>query len=173
MDPSRPLPSSLDGTGFSEESGGQKILRRLKEEPLVPLGCALTCLALLKATRSIRAGTKEQTNRMFRMRIYAQGFTLFAMIGGSYYYAKEREARKEWEQGVREQKTDEKREAWIKELELRDEEEKEFREKARKLAERRKVAEKGIAELAMEAAVKRKDEGKAEKIVVEVPVEKK
>merc|ERR1712093_284706 len=94
-----PLPSSFDGNAdFYEENRWQKFSRRLKEEPLIPLGCALTCWALYNASRSIRAGDSNRTNRMFRARIYAQGFTLLA-----------------------EKKAKEKNEAWIKELEARDE----------------------------------------------------
>lgn len=40
---------------FFEESRVQKIKRRLIEEPLIPLGCALTVWALLEATKSIRS----------------------------------------------------------------------------------------------------------------------
>merc|ERR1712093_605183 len=121
-----PLPSSFDGNAdFYEENRWQKFSRRLKEEPLIPLGCALTCWALYNASRSIRAGDSNRTNRMFRARIYAQGFTLLAMIGGSMYWQTDRQKRKEYDVVIAEKKAKEKNEAWIKELEARDEEEKE------------------------------------------------
>jgi ribosomal protein S11 len=101
--------------------------RRLKEEPLVPLGVALTCFALYKASRSIRTGNKEYTNRMFRARIYAQAFTIAAMIGGSYYYQDQREKEKNIAQQVAEQNAKDKQQAWIRELEIRDQEDKEVR----------------------------------------------
>lgn len=45
-----PPPSSFDDNAeFYEESRWQKFRRRLVEEPLIPLGCALTCWALLEA----------------------------------------------------------------------------------------------------------------------------
>lgn len=45
-----PPPSSFDNdTEFYEESRWQKLRRRLLEEPLIPLGCALTCWALYEA----------------------------------------------------------------------------------------------------------------------------
>lgn len=45
-----PPPSSFDDNAdFYSESRGQKLLRRLKEEPLIPLGCALTTWALWEA----------------------------------------------------------------------------------------------------------------------------
>ena len=60
----------------------QKLTRRLREEPLIPLGCLLTCWALLGASRAMKAGDHNTTNRMFRRRIYAQGFTIAAMAAG-------------------------------------------------------------------------------------------
>jgi hypothetical protein len=84
-------------------------------------------MALLGASRSIRAGDHNRTNRMFRARILAQGFTLVAMVAGSMYWQTDRQKRKEFEGAVAERKAREKNEAWIKELEARDEEAKELR----------------------------------------------
>ncbi|KAI5844544.1 hypoxia induced protein conserved region-domain-containing protein [Morchella snyderi] len=91
----------------------------------IPPGAALTCLALLQATRSIRAGNKAATNKWFRARIYAQGFTVAAMIAGSVYYKKERADERVVEAAVAEKKGEEKRQAWIRELEVRDREDRE------------------------------------------------
>ncbi|OBT86629.1 hypothetical protein VE02_04457 [Pseudogymnoascus sp. 03VT05] len=122
------LPSSFDGdTEFYEENRWQKLTRRLKEEPLVPLGCALTCWALYHASKSIRSGDQQRTNRMFRARIYAQGFTIVAMVAGSMYWKSDRQKRKEFDEVVAERKAKEKNDLWIKELEARDEEDKEIR----------------------------------------------
>lgn len=45
-----PPPSSFDNNDeFYEESRWVKLQRRVKEEPLIPLGCALTCWALIEA----------------------------------------------------------------------------------------------------------------------------
>ncbi|KAA6410152.1 MAG: hypothetical protein FRX48_05573 [Lasallia pustulata] len=123
-----PMPSSFDGDkDFYEENRWQKFSRLLKEEPLVPLGCGLTCYALFQATKSIRAGDHVKTNRMFRARIYAQGFTLLAIVVGSMYYQTDRQKRKEFEGVVAERKAKEKNEAWIRELEARDREDKDWR----------------------------------------------
>ncbi|KAN0092273.1 Hypoxia induced protein conserved region domain containing protein [Hyaloscypha variabilis] len=123
-----PLPSSFDGNNdFYEENRWEKFSRRLKEEPLIPLGCVLTCMALFGASRSIRSGDHNRTNRMFRARIYAQGFTLVAMIAGSMYWQTDRQKRKEFDKVVEERKAREKNEAWIRELEARDEEEKDIK----------------------------------------------
>ena len=64
---------------------------------------------------------------MFRARIYAQGFTLVAMVVGSMYWKTDRQKRKEFDEMVAERKAKEKNEAWIRELEARDQEEREIR----------------------------------------------
>jgi hypothetical protein len=64
---------------------------------------------------------------MFRARIYAQGFTLVAMVVGSMYWKTDRQKRKEFDQVVAERKAKEKNEAWIRELEARDKEDQEIR----------------------------------------------
>jgi hypothetical protein len=87
----------------------------------------LTCAALIGATRSIRAGDRERTNRMFRARVYAQGFTVLAMVAGSVYWQTDRQKRKEFDKAVSDRNAQEKRDAWVRELEARDEEEKELR----------------------------------------------
>lgn len=44
---------------------------------------------------------------MFRARIYAQGFTIAAMVAGSYYWQKERDDRKAFETTLAERKAKE------------------------------------------------------------------
>ncbi|KAI0999700.1 hypothetical protein K3495_g8497 [Podosphaera aphanis] len=140
---SRPLPSSFDGdSDFYEENRWQKLLRHLKQEPLIPLGCFLTSWALFGAFRSIRKGDHNRTNRMFRARIYAQGFTVAAMVAGSIYWEADRKKRSEFEKLVEEQKAKEKNARWIEELDYRDQEAKE--EKARK--ERMKMKREAFIE---------------------------
>ncbi|KAI9743550.1 MAG: Respiratory supercomplex factor 1, mitochondrial [Claussenomyces sp. TS43310] len=137
---SNPLPSSFDNDKeFYEENALQKLTRRLKEEPLIPLGCLLTCAALFGASRSIRSGDHNRANRMFRARIYAQGFTLVAMVAGSMYWQTDRQRRKDFDKVVAERKAKEKNEAWIRELEARDREDQEMR--AKKEARRRAASD--------------------------------
>lgn len=78
---------------------------------------------------------------MFRRRIYAQGFTILAMIAGQIYWASDREKRKKYEGLVDDKKRKEKHDAWIKELEARDQEEQELRQMRDKLV-RGEVAER-------------------------------
>ncbi|CCU81864.1 mitochondrial hypoxia responsive domain containing protein [Blumeria hordei DH14] len=137
---SRPLPSSFDGnrcvnssdasSDFYEENRFQKLTRRLRQEPLIPLGCILTSWALFSASRSMRVGDYNRTNRMFRARIYAQAFTVAAMVAGSMYWQTDRKKQKEFDRAVEERKAKEKNARWIEELEFRDLEAKE--ERARK-----------------------------------------
>ena len=119
---------------FHEENPWQKLTRRIKEEPLIPFGMGLTVYALIAASRSMKAGDHHRTNRMFRARILAQGFTLAAMVAGSIYWKSDRQKRKEFDDTVKQRKADEKRDMWIKELEARDVEEKSIRaEKERRM----------------------------------------
>jgi len=144
---SAPPPSSFDDNNeFYEESRWAKLKRKIFEEPLIPLGCALTVWALFEATKSIRKGNKEQTNRMFRRRIYAQGFTILAMVGGSAYWESDREKRRQFDGIVEERKKKEQHESWLKELEIREEEEQELRQMRSKLMQGRRSEKMKAAE---------------------------
>ncbi|KAF4463647.1 altered inheritance-mitochondria 31 mitochondrial [Fusarium albosuccineum] len=130
-----PMPSSFDGNQeFYNERPMQKVFRKIKEEPLIPLaspcplaGIGLTTLAFINAYRALRRGDSKQANRMFRARVAAQGFTVIAMVAGSMYYQKDREKSKELRQLQEQRDAEEKRIKWIRELEARDEEEKAMR----------------------------------------------
>ncbi|KAL8668296.1 MAG: hypothetical protein Q9168_007073 [Polycauliona sp. 1 TL-2023] len=138
----REVPSSFaDNQAYFDESRWQKFTRRLKEEPLIPLGCAVTTWALYGATKSIRSGDSYNAQRMFRMRLYGQFFTIVAMVAGSFYYNSDRILRKEYDDILKERKAIEKRNAWIKELEARDLEEKDWREKVKEVTKKRKEEE--------------------------------
>ncbi|KAF4446000.1 altered inheritance-mitochondria protein 31, mitochondrial [Fusarium austroafricanum] len=128
-----PMPSSFDGNEeFHNERPMQKVVRKIKEEPLIPLGIGLTTLAFINAYRALRRGDSKQANRMFRARVAAQGFTVFAMLAGSMYYQKDREKSKELRQLQEQKDAEEKRQKWIRELEARDEEEKAMRARLEK-----------------------------------------
>ena len=107
----------------------------------VLIGCAVTCWALWGATKSIRSGDSYTAQKMFRMRLYGQFFTIVAMVAGSFYYNSDRILRKEYDGILKERKATEKRNAWIRELEARDKEEKDWREKVKEVTEKRKQEE--------------------------------
>ncbi|KAI0089408.1 hypoxia induced protein conserved region-domain-containing protein [Irpex rosettiformis] len=74
------------------ESWKEKFIRRFKEEPLVPIGTALTCFALIMASRKVgKKGESASLNRWFRARIVFQGATIAAIVAGSYAVKKQRE----------------------------------------------------------------------------------
>ncbi|KAK2882426.1 Respiratory supercomplex factor 1, mitochondrial [Arthroderma sp. PD_2] len=123
----KPLPSSFDDDpDFYQDNAWKKLGRRLKEEPLVPIGIGATCYALFRAYRSMKMGDSVQVNRMFRARIYAQAFTLLAVCAGSVYYKTERDQRKQMEKAMDLKKQQAKRDAWLKELEIREQEDKDW-----------------------------------------------
>ncbi len=133
-------------------------MTKQKANSVLQPGCALTCYALLGATRSIRQGNHNNTNRMFRFRIYAQGFTLICMILGSVYYQKDRDKRKKFEGALAERKSQEKRDAWIRELEIRDEEDKltNLRRDGVRMAVKEGVKE-GLKESGIESALEMRE----------------
>ncbi|KAH7155738.1 altered inheritance of mitochondria protein 31, mitochondrial [Dactylonectria estremocensis] len=123
-----PMPSSFDIDHERYNEGPlQKVMRKIKEEPLIPLGMGLTTLAFVNSYRALRRGDSKAANRMFRARVAAQGFTVLAMVAGSMYYNKDREKTKELRKLKEERDAEEKRIKWIRELEARDEEEKAFK----------------------------------------------
>lgn len=74
----------------------------------------------------MKMGDSVQVNRMFRARIYAQAFTLLAVCAGSVYYKTERDQRKQLEKAMDLKKQQAKRDAWLKELEIREQEDKDW-----------------------------------------------
>ncbi|RDA86190.1 hypothetical protein CP532_3485 [Ophiocordyceps camponoti-leonardi (nom. inval.)] len=119
------MPSSFDNDpDFHKERKMHKIVRKLKEEPLIPLGLGLTVFAFVNAYRAVRRGDSHQANRFFRLRVAAQGFTILAMVGGSIFYSNDREKVKELRELETKRAAEEKRQKWLRELEARDEEEK-------------------------------------------------
>ncbi|GAA5997807.1 HIG1 domain-containing protein [Rhodotorula paludigena] len=72
------------------ESKWDKLTRKFKEEPLVPLGCAATVAALLGASSALQKGNRNQFNKYLRLRVAAQGVTIIAALGGSLYYQSQR-----------------------------------------------------------------------------------
>lgn len=116
-------------------------------------GCAATSYALFRAYRSGKAKDSIEMNRMFRARIYAQFFTLVAVVAGGMYYRTDRKQRREFEKKVEERKAQEKRDAWLRELEAREREDKGWRE-------RNDAAAAAAAASTPAAASKKGDSGK-------------
>ncbi|EOR03999.1 hypothetical protein J056_002077 [Wallemia ichthyophaga EXF-994] len=68
------------------ESPKDKAYRKLVEQPLVPIGIGATIIALTRAAMEIRRGNSRAANKFFRYRVYAQGATVVAAVGGMWYY---------------------------------------------------------------------------------------
>ncbi|KAI8035353.1 HIG1 domain family member 2A, mitochondrial [Drosophila gunungcola] len=64
------------------ETTKEKLQRKIKENPLVPLGCLATTAALTAGLYNFRTGNRKMSQLMMRTRIAAQGFTVFALIVG-------------------------------------------------------------------------------------------
>ncbi|KAK7961724.1 uncharacterized protein PG986_002549 [Apiospora aurea] len=133
----KPMPSSFDDDKEYQETGSQKVWRKLKEEPLVPLGTLLTCAALYNAWRGMRRGDHAQVQRMFRARIGAQAFTVCAIVAGGAYYGKDREKRQELIKLEAQQRAEERNAKWLRELEMRDQEEQQLQDHINRRRERR------------------------------------
>ncbi|KAH9903763.1 mitochondrial hypoxia responsive domain-containing protein [Xylariomycetidae sp. FL2044] len=161
----RPMPSSFDNDKEYQETGFQKVTRKLREEPLVPLGTALTCLALYNAWRAMRRGDHAQVQRMFRARIGAQAFTVVAIVAGGAYYGADREKRKELIKLEAQKRAEERNQKWLRELEVRDEEEKQFQaalQKRRDRAAGKKREEEEEEVEGEKGGKKKKEEGEKE-----------
>uniref|UniRef100_A0A3P9BT19 HIG1 hypoxia inducible domain family, member 2A n=1 Tax=Maylandia zebra TaxID=106582 RepID=A0A3P9BT19_9CICH len=73
-----PLPKVKDET-FKE-----KFARKTKENPFVPIGCLGTAGALIYGLRAFHQGKTRQSQLLMRGRIFAQGFTVVAIIVGVF-----------------------------------------------------------------------------------------
>lgn len=130
-------------------------------------GCLLTVAAFTNAYRAMRKGDHHQVQRMFRARVLAQGFTIVAIVAGGLYFGAERNQEREMWKAQQEEKADEKRRRWIRELEVRDEEEQALRARLDKRRERKIAADsnKDAARDSFRAAeAKRTAEGKGEAV---------
>ncbi|XP_044262231.1 HIG1 domain family member 2A, mitochondrial [Tribolium madens] len=65
-----------------EETRKEKLIRKIKENPMIPIGCLATTCALCYGLWSFRTGNRKMSQYMMRTRIVAQGFTVVALIAG-------------------------------------------------------------------------------------------
>ncbi|XP_071090677.1 HIG1 domain family member 2A, mitochondrial-like [Haliotis cracherodii] len=81
------LPPPREELGYYQEGLKEKFIRKTKDNPFVPIGVALTTLALTYGLWQMKTGNTRRSQTMMRMRIGAQGFTLCAVLGGVFYSA--------------------------------------------------------------------------------------
>lgn len=106
-------PSSKSEQQHEQESQYERLTRKFKEEPFVPLGILATCTALFGASVALRKGNQNNANKFFRWRIYAQGFTVAAMVAGSVYYGDTRVEAKRAKDAAEKVKAREARDRWL------------------------------------------------------------
>ena len=71
-----------DFDAIHPETARDKMLRKINENPLVPIGCLATMGALTYGLYSFRTGNRKMSQLMMRTRIVAQGFTVAALVAG-------------------------------------------------------------------------------------------
>jgi len=65
-----------------QESANEKLMRKFKENPLIPIGCLLTTGFLVNGLFKFGRRDMAGSQKMMRGRIAAQGFTIFALLFG-------------------------------------------------------------------------------------------
>lgn len=110
-------PSSKSDEAEFAESTYERMTRKFKEEPAVPVGIAATCVALFAASVALRKGNQQSANKYFRWRVYAQGFTVLAMVAGSAWYGETRKENKIKKDAAEKIKAQAARDRWLNELE--------------------------------------------------------
>ncbi|KAG7175310.1 HIG1 domain family member 2A, mitochondrial-like [Homarus americanus] len=66
----------------THETSGEKFKRKFYENPFVPIGCGLTTAALCYGLWSFSTGKRKSSQNMMRLRVFAQGFTIVALMLG-------------------------------------------------------------------------------------------
>jgi len=64
------------------ETTGQKIKRKIRENPFVPLGMLATVGALSYGIYGFQKGNQRIQQTMMRARVLAQGATVLVLVGG-------------------------------------------------------------------------------------------
>ncbi|CAI5703050.1 hypothetical protein KXD40_003969 [Peronospora effusa] len=78
-----------------ERYGGKKsIWTRVKEDPLVPLGCALTAGVLLGGLVTFQRGQSKLGNKFMQARVVLQMATVLALAGGAAMASGEKQEQK-------------------------------------------------------------------------------
>ncbi|KAF5103229.1 hypothetical protein D0Z03_000273 [Geotrichum reessii] len=135
-----PLNAELDEITFYD-----KIKKNCIEQPLVPLGCLLTCGALALSARATKRGDAKAANRMFVWRVAMQSLTLVALIGGSYYLGQTNKLSFDREAELR-KKAEVREKMWLEELERIDQEAKDRISRAKSIREQLSKMEPKVTE---------------------------
>ncbi|KAM4678075.1 HIG1 domain family member 2A, mitochondrial [Discoglossus pictus] len=85
--PEAPVIEGFIPTMHREEGFKNKFIRKVKENPFVPIGCLATAGALTYGLISFKQGKTRQSQLLMRSRILAQGFTVAAIMVGVFMTA--------------------------------------------------------------------------------------
>jgi len=88
------LNQDLAAKRFTGETQVDKLKRKLKENPLIPLGCLLTTGFLLRGLIAFGRKDSSKSQVMMRGRIAAQGFTVFGLMTGIFFSMKKSSEKK-------------------------------------------------------------------------------
>jgi len=81
-----PKDVSDDGPSWRTHEGFRdKFLRKTKENPFVPIGLGLTIAALSYGLWQMKTGDRVMSQKMMRVRVAAQAFTVVALLTGVLY----------------------------------------------------------------------------------------
>ncbi|KAI4504889.1 hypothetical protein M0802_000439 [Mischocyttarus mexicanus] len=80
--------------GHFQETGKQKLFRKVSENPFVPLGALLTVCALGYGLFNFSKGNSQMSQYMMRARVAAQAFTFIAITTGFILAQRKLEAKK-------------------------------------------------------------------------------
>lgn len=70
-----------------QETQIQKLKRKVRENPLVPIGMGCTVAALVLGIANFQRGHQRNQQIMMRARVLAQGGTVLALVTGLYFAA--------------------------------------------------------------------------------------
>jgi hypothetical protein len=77
-------PTSHHTSYLHQETLSERLRRKFRENPLVPVGVVATISALALGLRAFRRGDSKKSQMYMRMRVGAQGATIIALLGGIY-----------------------------------------------------------------------------------------
>merc|ERR1711935_392945 len=72
-----------------EEDPKAKLIRKVTENPFVPIGLGVTTFALINGVYSMMKRDSAKSQKMMRLRVGAQGFTVVALLVGVLFTGRE------------------------------------------------------------------------------------
>ncbi|KAI8789392.1 HIG1 domain family member 2A [Biomphalaria glabrata] len=70
---------------YEQEGLKEKLIRKTKENPFVPLGVIFTTVVLAIGVSTMRSGDGRKAQLMMRLRVGGQAFAVLALLAGVYH----------------------------------------------------------------------------------------